>query len=202
MKYFLLVFKQILINKIINDNFDGCKCTEKLLIMTRIGLISDTHGYVHPRLYDFFKDCEQIWHAGDIGSVDVAEELSAFKPFVAVYGNIDGHILRKTYPETAYFICEKVRVIITHIGGYPGKYMPLARQAIIQHPPDLFITGHSHILKVMYDKKYKLLHINPGAAGKYGFHKVITLIRFVIDGSDIRDLEIMEIEKSTPVIAD
>ncbi|MFZ4741252.1 MAG: metallophosphoesterase family protein [Bacteroidales bacterium] len=163
--------------------------------MTNIGLLSDTHTFVHPKIFDFFKDCHQIWHAGDIGNFSVAENLSEFKPFTAVYGNIDDHSLRKIYPEKQLFFCEQVKVLMTHIGGYPGKYVFPINDIIKLEKPNLFISGHSHILKVMYDQKNQLLHINPGAAGKYGFHRVITLVRFTIDGKDIKELEIMELEK-------
>ncbi len=163
--------------------------------MTKIGLLSDTHGYIHPKIYEFFKDCQQIWHAGDIGDVSVADQLNAFKPLKAVYGNIDGTLIRSMYPCTQLFSCEGVKVYMTHIGGYPGRYAFNVKETIKLEVPDLFISGHSHILKVMYDKKYKLLHINPGAAGKSGFHQVITLLRFDIDGKDIKDLEILELEK-------
>lgn len=163
--------------------------------MTNIGLLSDTHTFVHPKIFDFFKDCHQIWHAGDIGNFSVAENLSEFKPFTAVYGNIDDHSLRKIYPEKQLFFCEQVKVLMTHIGGYPRKYVFPINDIIKLEKPNLFISGHSHILKVMYDQKNQLLHINPGAAGKYGFHRVITLVRFTIDGKDIKELEIMELEK-------
>ncbi len=163
--------------------------------MTKIGLLSDTHTFVHPKIFDFFKDCHQIWHAGDIGNIAVAEQLNAFKPLTAVYGNIDDQLLRKVYPEAQLFNCEEVKVCITHIGGYPGKYTFAAKEIIKSEAPNLFISGHSHILKVMYDQKYQLLHINPGSSGKSGFHQVITLVRFVIDGKDIKDLEIMELKK-------
>ena len=151
--------------------------------------------FVHPKIFDFFKDCHQIWHAGDIGNLSVAENLSAFKPLTAVFGNIDDQLLRKIYPEKQLFFCEQVKVLMTHIGGYPGKYAFPTKDIIKLEKPNLFISGHSHILKVMYDQKNQLLHINPGAAGKYGFHRVITLVRFTIDGKDIKELEIMELEK-------
>jgi putative phosphoesterase len=163
--------------------------------MKRIGLISDTHTYLHPGLFKSFKECDEIWHAGDIGNIETADKLAAFKPLRAVYGNIDSHQVRIVYPEFQIFKCEDVKVLMTHIGGYPGKYQPAVRELIIKEKPDLFISGHSHILKVMYDKKYKLLHINPGAAGKSGLHKVITFVRFTIDGKQIKDLEIVEFER-------
>ena len=160
--------------------------------MPRIGLLSDTHGFINPRILEFFATCDEIWHAGDIGNVETADNLVALKPFKAVYGNIDGTELRKSYPKNQVFSCEGVNVLMTHIGGYPGRYEKEARQLIELEKPKLFICGHSHILKVLYDKKYDLLHINPGAAGNSGFHHVMTCVRFVIDGKDIRDLEVFE----------
>ena len=160
--------------------------------MTRIGLLSDTHGYLHPRVFDFMDDCNEIWHAGDIGNLEVVDKLEAFKPLRAVYGNIDGGMLRTLFNETAVFSIEQVKVAMIHIGGYPGRYAATARQLIAQHKPDLFISGHSHILKVIPDNRNNLLHINPGAAGKSGIHHFITMVRFSIDGSNIRDLEVFE----------
>ena len=164
--------------------------------MTHIGLLSDTHAFIHPKIYDFFESCDEIWHAGDIGCIEAADELSAFKPLKAVYGNIDGFDVRNVYPEHQRFFCEGVDVWITHIGGYPGHYAEQVRNQIKICPPKLFISGHSHILKVINDKKYNLLHINPGAAGKYGFHQVITFVKFTIDGTNIADLKICELKKS------
>jgi len=163
--------------------------------MKRIGLLSDTHTYLHPRIFEFFKDCDEIWHAGDIGNLETITRLSVFKPVRAVYGNIDGQSVRTSYPEVQSFLCENVKVLIIHIGGYPGRYEKKARILIEKENPQLFVSGHSHILKVMPDNKYKLLHINPGAAGKFGLHQKITLLRFIIEGSDIRDLEIAENDK-------
>jgi hypothetical protein len=160
--------------------------------MPRIGLLSDTHGFINPRIIDFLSGCDEIWHAGDIGNVETADTLSALKPLRAVYGNIDGAEIRMSYPKFQVFTCEGVKVMMTHIGGYPGRYEKEARQMIESEKPGLYITGHSHILKVMYDKKYSLLHMNPGAAGNSGFHHVITCLRFTIDGKDIRDLEVFE----------
>lgn len=160
--------------------------------MPLIGLISDTHGYINPRILDFFASCDEVWHAGDIGNLETADKLSAFKPLKAVYGNIDGTDVQVSYPKNQVFVCSEVKVLMTHIGGYPGRYEKEARQLIQSEKPGLFISGHSHILKVMYDKKYNLLHINPGAAGNSGFHHVITCVRFVIEGKDIRDLEVFE----------
>ncbi len=160
--------------------------------MTRIGLLSDTHGSIPSKAFEFFKDCDQILHAGDIGDVNVVDQLKSFKPFSAVYGNIDGNEIRTLYPENQLFTIENVKVIMTHIGGYPGRYSTKARVLIEKEKPGLFISGHSHILKVMYDKKYNLLHINPGASGKFGTHQKITLVRLVIDKGQIKDLEIFE----------
>ena len=160
--------------------------------MTHIGLLSDTHGYLHPRVFDFMDGCNEIWHAGDIGNLEIADKLKAFKPLRAVYGNIDGGMLRTIFSETAVFTIEQVTVAMIHIGGYPGRYTPAAKQLITQHKPNLFISGHSHILKVMPDSRNDLLHINPGAAGESGFHQFITMVRFTIDGSNISDLEVFE----------
>ncbi|PKP49844.1 MAG: YfcE family phosphodiesterase [Bacteroidetes bacterium HGW-Bacteroidetes-1] len=163
--------------------------------MKKIGLLSDTHGYIHPRVFVFFKDCDEIWHAGDIGSTDVSDRLSKFKPFRGVYGNIDGQQIRLQYPEFLQFVCEEAVVLITHIGGYPGRYLHTIKQKIETLQPDLFIAGHSHILKVIPDKKNNLLFLNPGAAGNAGFHQKITFIRFSITAKQIHDLEIMEIDR-------
>lgn len=163
--------------------------------MLRIGLLSDTHGSINPRIIEFFSACDEIWHAGDIGNIETADSLAILKPLKAVYGNIDGTEIRTSYPKNLVFTCEEVKVLMTHIGGYPGRYEKEARLLIASERPGMFITGHSHILKVMYDKKYELLHINPGAAGNSGFHHVITCVRFVIDGKNIRDLEVFEKER-------
>lgn len=163
--------------------------------MRRIGLLSDTHGFVDPKVYDFFKDCDEIWHAGDFGNMEVVDELEAFKPLKGVYGNIDDHVVRKVFRKHFKFRIEQVKVWMTHIGGYPGHYDKSVKPDIFHDPPTLFISGHSHILKVIYDKKIGTLHINPGAAGNHGFHKVKTLLRFVIEGDRIKDLEIMEIDR-------
>ncbi len=133
--------------------------------MKRIGLLSDTHGHLHERLFDFFKDVDEIWHAGDIGSLKIADQLAAFRPLKAVYGNIDGNDVRSVYQQDQRFFCEDVDVWMTHIGGYPGHYEPWIRIKLQKQPPNIFITGHSHILKVIFDEKFNLLHINPGAAG-------------------------------------
>lgn len=163
--------------------------------MTRIGLISDTHSYLDDAVFKHFDKCDEIWHAGDIGNLELADKLAAFKPFKAVYGNIDGGDIRRIYPENLRFKCEDVDVWITHIGGYPGKYSPAIRNEIYNNPPQLFICGHSHILKVMYDKQINCLHLNPGAAGKQGWHKVRTLMRFNIDGDKVKDMQVIELVK-------
>ena len=169
---------------------------QKELTMKRIGLISDTHGTFDQPLKEFLRDVDEIWHAGDIGSPALADEITAFKPLRAVYGNIDGGVMRRMFNEVLTFRCEDVTVVMTHIGGYPRHYSPRAVKAIQSLRPKLFISGHSHILKVIYDNLYDLLHLNPGAAGIYGFHKIRTAIRFEIDGSDIRNMEIWELERN------
>ncbi len=161
--------------------------------MIRIGLLSDTHNYLDRALISYLNQCDQIWHAGDIGSIQIADELEEIKPLTAVYGNIDGPDVRNTYPKIQRFMCEEVDVLMTHIGGYPDKYTAEAGKLIRERAPTLFICGHSHILKVQFDKKYNLLHINPGAAGIHGFHQVKTLVRFIIDKKDIRGLEVVEL---------
>lgn len=160
--------------------------------MKTIGLISDTHGFLDDAVYKHFEDCDEVWHAGDFGP-DVAEKLSAFKPLKGVYGNIDGKEIRSVYPEHLRFSCENLDVWITHIGGYPGKYAPNVKGEIYTKPPKLFISGHSHILKVMYDKKIDCMHINPGAAGNSGWHRVKTLIKFCVTEEKIHNLVAIEI---------
>lgn len=162
--------------------------------MKKIGLLSDTHGHWDDKFEHYFMACDEVWHAGDIGSMSIANRFEALKPFRAVHGNIDDNQVRVAYPATQRFVLERVDVLMTHIGGYPGRYNPSVRHVLHAAPPKLFISGHSHILKVMYDKKLKCLHMNPGAAGKYGFHKVRTLLRFVLDNGNIRDLEVIEIK--------
>lgn len=161
--------------------------------MVRICLISDTHSYLDDAILRHLESCDEIWHAGDFGSLEVANRLVALKPLRGVYGNIDGQDIRLRYPEHLRFHCEEVDVWMTHIGGYPGKYNPAVRDAIRRDPPQLFICGHSHILKVQYDEKLQCLHLNPGAAGKQGWHTVRTLLRFSIDGNRICDLEVVEL---------
>lgn len=163
--------------------------------MTRIGLISDTHGFLDKAVAEHFKNCDEIWHAGDFGSIDIADKLvhSTDKKLRGVYGNIDGGDIRTVYPEKLFFTCEQVNVFIQHIGGYPGRYAPRVKDEIIKNNIDLFISGHSHILKIMFDDKVNCLHMNPGAAGKQGWHKVKTLIRFVIDGKEMKTCEVIEL---------
>ncbi len=166
------------------------------IVMKRIGLLSDTHGYLHPEMERIFKECDEIWHAGDFGNYDVVAGLQAMKPLTGVFGNIDGQDIRLSFPKYQRFWCEEVDVLMTHIGGYPGNYAPEVRNILQTKPPKLFISGHSHILKVQYDQRFKFLHINPGAAGKNGFHKVITMIRFTINSALIKDLEVVEFPRS------
>jgi len=161
--------------------------------MRRIGLLSDTHGYLDDRIIVYLNECDEIWHAGDIGNIEIAQKLAALRPLRAVSGNIDGTDLRQEYPLQLRFICEEVDVLMVHIGGYPGHYSPEAQKEINLLAPKIFISGHSHILKVIFDKKNQLLHINPGAAGIQGFHQVRTLIRFTIDKAVIKDLEVIEL---------
>lgn len=162
--------------------------------MKRIGLLSDTHGYWDERYLKYFESCDEIWHAGDIGSLEIAERLEAFRPLRAVYGNIDGQDIRIRFPEVNRFTVEGADVLMKHIGGYPGKYDRSVQKILAEHPPRLFISGHSHILKVKYDKTSGILHFNPGAAGKYGFHQVRTLIRFTINDGNFFDLEVIELK--------
>ena len=162
--------------------------------MKKIGLISDTHNYLDPKVEKYFKDCDEIWHVGDVGTIKVIDGLLKIVPTVrGVYGNIDGQDIRGYFPKNLRFKCEDVDVWMTHIGGYPNRYAIDVRDKIKKNPPKLFISGHSHILKVMFDKKLNLLHINPGAAGKHGFHKVKTIVRFTIDKENIKDLEVIEL---------
>ncbi len=160
--------------------------------MKKILLVSDTHGTLDDKVIKYAEDRDEIWHAGDIGNLDVTDQLSKLKPLKAVFGNIDGQTARRIFPKDLFFTCEDVRVWITHIGGYPGNYPAEIKQQFSTTPVDLFICGHSHILKVIYDKKFEHLHMNPGAAGSSGFHKVKTMLRFVIEGKNIKDLEVVE----------
>ncbi len=167
--------------------------------MKRIGLLSDTHNYWDEKYEKYFAECDEIWHAGDIGSLALAQRFEAFKPFRAVYGNIDDFKTRTVYPEIQRFTIDGVDTLMIHIGGYPGKYEPKVRQIMRTNPPKLFISGHSHILKVLYDKTFNCLHINPGAAGKYGFHKVRTLVRFTLDKGNISDLDVIELKDQADI---
>ena len=163
--------------------------------MKKILLLSDTHGYLDDRILKYAKEADELWHAGDIGTTAVSDELQKAKPLKAVFGNVDGAEVRKEFPLNQRFMCEKVDVWITHIGGYPGKYSPAVKEEIKENPPKIFISGHSHILKVMNDKKLNLLHMNPGAVGKQGFHQMRTMLRFKIDEDKIEDLEVIELGK-------
>ena len=162
--------------------------------MQRIGLISDTHGYIDSAVYEYFEDCDQIWHAGDFGPVEVSQELSDFKPLRGVYGNIDDAKIQALHPLNDRFECEGVDVWMTHIGGYPGKYNRAVAKKIRENPPDLFICGHSHILRVMRDKKLNnMLHFNPGAAGTHGFHVMRTMLRFQVCDGKVQKLQVVEL---------
>lgn len=163
------------------------------------GILSDTHGTVHPRILDFFSDVDEIWHAGDIGSAALLRSLQAFKRVRAVFGNIDGQEVRQECSLIEYFEAGAILVMMTHIGGYPGHYQPEIRKIIDMKRPKLFISGHSHILKVMYDKKYGLLHINPGAAGNSGLHRSVTAVKLVIDGNEMRDLRVLDLPRQRAV---
>jgi len=162
--------------------------------MRKIGVLSDTHGVVARQVFTFFKDVDEIWHAGDMGR-GVLEELQEFKPVQAVYGNMDDYDMRYKVQGTALFKCEEMKVLMTHIGGWPGHYPAAMLEVLKSEKPDIFVCGHSHILKVMWDKDLNLLHINPGAAGHSGFQKVDTLVRFDVDGKEVKNLEIMDFPK-------
>ena len=164
--------------------------------MTKILLLSDTHSFIGDDILKYVKQADEVWHAGDIGDLNVTDAIKKLKPLRAVYGNIDNAEARLEFPEHLKFRCEGVKVWITHIGGYPGRYAPAVRNQIRIHTPDLFICGHSHILKVINDKKLKLLHMNPGAAGTHGFHKVRTMLRFEITGEKIQSLEVIEFKRN------
>lgn len=163
--------------------------------MTRIGVLSDTHGLLDKRVLEHFKDVDEIWHAGDIGSFELLQTLREFKPTRAVYGNMDSGDVRYSLSEFYRFKIEDVNVLMTHIGGYPGHYNPWLIPMFRKEPPDLFVCGHSHILKVQYDSMFKMLTMNPGAAGKQGWQPCQTLLRFTIDGSKIDNLEVIELER-------
>lgn len=159
----------------------------------RIGLLSDTHGFLDPKVFTYFESCDEIWHAGDFGNEALVRTLQEFRPLRGVYGNIDGQAIRKELPEIAEFECAGLRVLMIHIGGYPNRYAPGVQERIKVARPGLFISGHSHILKVMYDKTHHCLHMNPGAAGKQGWQKVRTLLRFSIKEGKATDLEVIEL---------
>ena len=161
----------------------------------KILLLSDTHGYIDQKILNYCKNADEVWHAGDIGNLEVTDRIKEVSVLRAVYGNIDDKNIRSEFPLDQKFTIEGVTVWITHIGGYPYRYNPRVKESILLRPPKLFISGHSHILKVQYDKKLKLLHMNPGAVGKHGFHKVRTMLRFEIDNSDIKNLEIIEMKR-------
>lgn len=163
--------------------------------MKKILLISDTHSHLDEALIKHIDAADEVWHAGDIGSLDVVKTIKKFKPLRAVYGNIDDMLMHKEYPENLVFMCEDVKVYITHICGQPANYLPRVKEIIKLEQPKLFICGHSHILKVMYQENYQLLHMNPGACGKHGFHQIKTALRFIIDGCDIKDLAVIELGK-------
>jgi putative phosphoesterase len=161
--------------------------------MTRIGLISDTHNFLHPSVSEHFASCDEIWHAGDFGSLELSDKLGEIKPLKGVWGNIDGQDLRARFPQTLIWTCEEVKVFMTHIGGYPNRYAPGIREQLKNEKPGLFISGHSHILKIMFDESLQCLHMNPGAAGNQGWHKVKTLIRFTIDGKEMKDCQVIHL---------
>ncbi|PHN08571.1 metallophosphoesterase family protein [Flavilitoribacter nigricans] len=163
--------------------------------MKRIGLLSDNHSYIDDHILGYFAECDEIWHAGDIGDPEVTDRLADLKPLRAVYGNIDDARLRRQFPLDQHFVCEGLDVWITHIGGYPGNYQKRVREGMQLNPPGLFISGHSHILKVMPDPKYQLLHINPGACGHHGFHQIRTLVRFSVANGVVSDLQVVELGK-------
>jgi uncharacterized protein len=168
--------------------------------MPKILLLSDTHNYLDKRIAKYTETCDEIWHAGDVGTISICEELKKLKPLRAVYGNIDGQDVRKEYPKDLVFNCDDVCVYITHIGGYPNRYTIEAKKVILENKPQLFICGHSHILKVMYDKTLNLLHINPGACGIHGFHQVKTMVRFEISGKEIKNLEVIELGNRSDIV--
>lgn len=161
--------------------------------MIRVGLISDTHGFFHQRIKHYFNDCDQIWHAGDIGSLEVIYELEKIAPVKAVYGNIDNNNIRKSTQENLIFTVEDIKVCITHIAGYPTKYNQHAKKLLSYHKPKLFICGHSHILKIQYDQEFNHLFINPGAAGNHGWHKILTLVKFEINDDKIENMRVIEL---------
>ena len=163
--------------------------------MKRIGLISDTHNYLDENVFKHFNDCDEIWHAGDFGSAEIANRLKTIKPVRGVYGNIDGYDIRSMFPETLIWVCEEVKVMMRHIGGFPPKYNKETLRDLKTEMPQLFISGHSHILKVISDQQLNCLHMNPGAAGKHGWHTMRTVLRFDIDGPRIKNCEVIQLGK-------
>lgn len=161
--------------------------------MKKILLISDTHNFLDTKLLKHIEAADEVWHGGDIGTIELCDSIQKLKPLKAVYGNVDGQDVRSSYPENLIFDCEEIKVFMTHIGGYPGKYPSRIKNLIMEHKPGIFICGHSHILKVIYDKQFDLLHINPGACGVHGFHKVKTAVRFEIDKKEIKNLAVIEL---------
>ena len=161
--------------------------------MKRIGILSDTHSYLDPKVFDYFDPCDEIWHAGDVGDMAVIDQLRAFRPTRVVAGNIDGADIRRMYGEMLRFKCEEVEVLLKHIGGYPGRYDPSVRPMLRQNPPRLFVCGHSHILKIKYDRTLNMLCINPGAAGYHGWQLQRTLVRLTIEGNKFTDCEVIDI---------
>ena len=163
--------------------------------MKKILLMSDTHGYIDETMLKYVNQADEVWHAGDVGSLEIITTLEELKPLKAVYGNIDGQDIRSTFPLINRFKCEKVDVLMTHIGGYPSRYAKSMKPILQKKPPNLYITGHSHILRVMYDKKNNFLHLNPGAAGIEGFHYIRTMLRFEIREKEILNMEVIELGK-------
>ena len=160
--------------------------------MKKIVLLSDSHHSLDERIFSYFEECDEIWHAGDIGKLEVTDKLKTFAIIRAVYGNIDGYEIRNEFQETTYFKCEELKVMMTHIGGYPGRYEKGIKEILKDKRPSLFISGHSHILKVIHDKELDIIHMNPGAIGNYGIHKVKTILAFSVDGKEIQDLRVIE----------
>ena len=163
--------------------------------MKKIILLSDSHHSLDERIFPHLEKCDEIWHAGDIGNLEVTDKLKTFAPLRSVYGNIDDHTARKEFREVTYFKCQSLKVMMTHIGGYPGRYEKGIKEILKDKKPDLFISGHSHILKVMHDKELDILHMNPGAIGNYGWHKVKTILSFTVDGKEIKDLRVIEFSR-------
>lgn len=161
--------------------------------MKKIGLLSDTHGYLDPKVFEYFAEVDEIWHAGDVGGLEIIDTLEGFKPLRAVYGNIDGHEVRAALPKDEVFMCEGMKIYMTHIGGKPYRYNRDAHAIMLKERPNVFICGHSHILLVQFDKKINALWLNPGACGYKGFHKVKTLLRFEVHGNEMKNMEVIEI---------